>query len=98
MFARFSAADDELAPEEFLVMQFLYRAFRFIDRLHGDDGEPFRALVVAIAHDLGVLHVTDTVKQLEEIALRRVERQIADVQTRRSDFDRFYFTCRTRRL
>ena len=96
--ARFGAAHHELATEEFLVVQFLHCAFRFIDRLHGHEGEPLGALVVAIADDLGVLHVADTVKQLEEIALRRVERQIADVQTRRSDFDRFYFTRRTRRL
>jgi hypothetical protein len=47
-----------------------------------------------IAYDLGVLHMADSVEELEEIALGRVERQIADVKTRRSDFDRFRFAGR----
>ena len=51
---------------------------------------------MAIAHDLGVLHVTDAVEELEEIALGRIEGQIADVKTRRSDFDRLRFALRTR--
>ena len=51
---------------------------------------------MAIAHDLGVLHMADPVEQLEEIALSRVEGQIADVKTRRSDFDRLGFALRPR--
>ena len=88
MFARFGAADYELAPKEFLVVQFLHRALGFLDRLHLDEGETFRALIVAIAHDFGVLNVADAVEELEQIALGRVEGQIANVKTRRSDFDR----------
>ncbi len=65
VFARFRAADHELAAEKFFVVQFLHRAFRFLDRLHRDEGETFRALVVAIAHDLGVLDVADAVEELE---------------------------------
>lgn len=87
MFARFRAANHELAAEEFLIVQLLHRAFRFLDRLHLDEGETFRALVVAIAHDFGVLHMADAIEELEEIALGRVEGQIADVKTRGSDFD-----------
>ena len=82
MFARFRAADHELAPEEFLVVQFLYGALRFVDGLHRNECKTFRALVVAIAYDLSVLHVADAVEQLEEIALRRVEGQIAHVKAR----------------
>src|SRR4029077_7718486 len=55
MFARFRAANHELAAEEFLIVQLLHRAFRFLDRLHLDERETFRALVVAIADDFGVL-------------------------------------------
>ena len=96
MFARFRAAHDQLAAEEFFVVQFVHGAFRFVDRLHLHEGEAFRALVVPIAHDFGVLHVADAVEQLEEIALRRVERQVADVKSRGSDFDRFRLARRPR--
>jgi hypothetical protein len=82
MLARFRAAHDELATEELFVMQFVHRAFRFVDRLHMHESESFRALIVPVAHDLGVLHMANTVEQFEEIALRGVERQIADVKTR----------------
>src|SRR3954447_7694776 len=94
--ARFRAADHELAPEEFFIVQFLHCALRFIDRLHRDEGKTFRALIVAIAHDLGVLHVADTVEELEQIALGRIEGQIADVKTRRSNLDRFRLVLRPR--
>ena len=73
MLGRFRTAHDQLAPEEFLVVQFLDGAFRLIDRLHLDEGEPFRALVVPVGHDLRVLDVADAVEQLEEIALGGVE-------------------------
>ena len=57
MLARFRTAHDQLAAEEFLVVQFLDGAFRLVDRLHLDEGEPFRALVVFVGHHLGVLHL-----------------------------------------
>jgi hypothetical protein len=95
VFARFRAAYDELAPEEFLVVQFFNRAFRFFDRLHLHKRETFRALIVAIAHHFRVLHVPDAVEKLEQIALSRIERQIADVETLRRDFDRLRLTLRT---
>ena len=49
---------------------------------------------MALAHHFGVLHVPDAIEELEEIALGRVEGQIADVETRRSDFDWLGFTLR----
>ena len=79
-------------------MQFVHRALGFLDRLHRDESETFRALVVAITYDFGVLDMANAVEKLEEIALGCVEGQIADVKTRRSDFDCFRFTRRPRLL
>ena len=74
MLVGFRAAHNERATKEFLVMQFLYCSFRFLDGLHLYEGKTFRALVMAIAYDLCVLHVSNTVEQFEEIALGGVER------------------------
>lgn len=98
MFARFRAADDKLPPEELLVVQLADGAFRFVDREHLHEGKTFRALIVFVSHDFGVLHFAHAVEELEEVALRRIKRQVADVQTRRGDLDRLRFTRRTRRL
>src|SRR5450755_2575397 len=98
MLARFRAAHDQLPAEEFLVVQFLHGAFRLVDREHLDEGEAFRTLVVFVRYHLGVLHRTDAVEEIEEIALRRIERQIPDIKPGRTDFDRFRFARRTRRL
>ncbi len=89
MFARFCAAHHELASEEFLIVQFLDRAFRFFGRQHLHEGKPFRALVVPVADYFRVLHLADAVEELEQIALSRIEGEIADVKTRRCDFDCF---------
>jgi hypothetical protein len=53
---------------------------------------------VAVAYNLGILDVSNSVEQFEKIALGCVERQIADVQTRRSNFNSFRFACRSGRL
>jgi hypothetical protein len=82
MLIGFRAAHNKPATEEFLVMQFLDRAFRFLDSLHLHKRKTFRSLVVPIAYDLCVLYVSNTVEQVEEIALGGVERQVADVETR----------------
>ncbi len=87
MLSGFGATDHELASEKLLVVQFLNGAFRLVDRLHLHEGKALRPLVVPVAYDLRVLNVSNTVKQLEEIALRGVKRQVADVKTRRRDFD-----------
>ncbi len=68
-------------------MQFRDGALRFLHRVHLHERKAFRALVVLVGHDLGVLHLPDAVEELEEIALRRLERQVADVKTRRGDFN-----------
>jgi len=69
----FCPAHNQPATEEFLVVQFLHRAFRFLDSLHLDKRKTFRALVVPVTYDLCVLHVSNAVEQFEEIALRGVE-------------------------
>ena len=94
MLGGFRAAHHQFAAEKFLIVQLLYRSPCFIDRLHLNESEAFGALVMPITNNLGVVHVTDTIKELEQIALRGVEGQIADVKTRRSDFDRFGFAQR----
>jgi len=73
MLIGFRSAHNEPATEEFLVVQFLHSAFRFFDGLHLDKRKTFRALVVPIAYDLCVLHVSNAVEQFEEIALGSVE-------------------------
>ena len=73
MLARFCAADHELAAKEFFVVQLLYGALRFLDGLHLDKGKTFRALIVPVTYNLGVLDVTDAVEQFEEIAFRGIE-------------------------
>jgi hypothetical protein len=73
MLARFCAADHELTAKEFFVVQFLYRALRFLDGLHLDKSETFRALIVPVTYNFRVLDVADAVKQLEEIALRGIK-------------------------
>ena len=64
MLIGFRAAHNEPATEKFLVVQFLHRAFGFLDGLHLDKRKTFRALVVPIAYDLRVLHVSNAVQNL----------------------------------
>jgi hypothetical protein len=98
MLIGFRAAHNEPATEEFLVVQFLHSAFRFLDSLHLHKCKTFRALIVPIAYDLCVLHMSNAVKQVEEIALGGVERQVANVETRRRDFNPFWLTRGSRWL
>ena len=98
MLIGFRAAHDKPATEKFLVVQFLHSAFRFLDGLHLDKCKTFRALVMPIAYDLCVLHVANAVEQFEQIALGGVERQVANVETRRRDFNPFWLARRSRWL
>ena len=76
------AADNQLAAQEFLVVQLRDSPFRFLDRLHLDERKTFRTFVMLVGHHFRVLHLTNSVEKLEQVALRRVEGQIADVKTR----------------
>src|SRR5436305_14616242 len=53
---------------------------------------------MTVTYDLRILNVSDSVEQFKKIALGCVERQVADVQTRRSHVDSFGFACWSRRL
>ena len=94
MLACLGTADHEFAAEEFLIVQFADRALRFLERLHLDEGESFGTLVVTIGYNLCVLHLSDAVEEFEQVALGRIEGEIAYVKTRRRHFDRFGFTSR----
>jgi hypothetical protein len=98
MLIGFRPAYHKPSTKKFLVMQFLYRAFRFLDGLHLHKRKPFRALVVPIAYDLCVLDMSNAVEQFEEIALSGIERQVANVETRRRDFNPFGLARRSRWL
>src|ERR1044072_3624617 len=52
---------------------------------------------MAVAYDFRILNVSDAVEQFKKIALGCVERQVANVQTRRTNFDPFRFACWSRR-
>ena len=73
MLARLCAADYELSAKEFFVVQLLDGALRFLDGLHLNKGETFRALIVPVTYNFRVLDVANTVKQFEQIALRGIE-------------------------
>ncbi len=70
-------------------------------------GIPYRAILprrvslhrrFASAQRQTLLNVSDSVEQFKKIALGCVERQVANVQTRRSNFNPFRFACWSRRL
>ena len=82
MLIGFRPTYDEPATEKFLVVQFFYRAFCFLYGLHLNKRKTLRALVVSIAYDLCVLHMSNAIEQVKKIALGGVERQVADVETR----------------
>jgi hypothetical protein len=83
------AAHDELAAEKLLVVEFLDGAPRFFGRLHLDERETLGTLRLFMADDFGRHDLADAVEQLREVALGRVEREIADVKTRRGHLDGF---------
>ena len=82
MLIGFRAAYNQPATKEFLVVQFLHGTLRFFDGLHLHKGKTLRALIVAIAYDLGILHVPNAIEQFEKIALSGVEGKVANVKTR----------------
>src|SRR5262249_30598165 len=73
MVGRFRPAHDQLAAKELLVMKLAHCPLRFFHGLHLHECETLRALVVFVAHNLGVLDVADAIEQVEQVALRGIE-------------------------
>ncbi len=85
--AAFGTADDQFTTKEFLVVKLRNCALGLVDSLHLHESKSFGALIMTIAHNLGILHVPDSVEELKQITLARIERKISDVQSRRRHFD-----------
>ena len=62
MLAGFGTAYYQSAPEEFLIVQFFHGAFRFLNGLHLHKRKTFGALIMPIAYDLCVLHMSNAVE------------------------------------
>jgi hypothetical protein len=73
MLARLRATHDQLAPKEFLIVQFFHCPSGFLHGLHLDKGKPFGPLIVPVADYLGVLNVPNAVKQLEQVTFCRIK-------------------------
>jgi hypothetical protein len=69
----FGAADDQFPAKEFLVMEFLDGPTRFLDGCHLNERKAFGSLRILVANDLSISNLADAIKQLEKIALRRIE-------------------------
>ena len=74
------SADNKFAGHEFLVMQFLYGAFGFVDGLHLDKRKAFGSLRLAMADYLNRHDLAHAVEKFGEIAFGGIEGQVADVQ------------------
>ena len=79
-------------------MQFRDRSLGFFDRLHLNECETFRPLVVTVTNYFRILNVPDAVEQVEQITLRGIKREITDVQSGRRNFDRLRLTLGPRLL
>jgi hypothetical protein len=73
MVGRLRPTHDQLAAKKLLVVKFGNGPLRFFHGLHLHECKTFRALVVFVAYNLGVLDVADTVEQVEQVALCRIE-------------------------
>jgi hypothetical protein len=82
VFARFRPAYDEFSAEKLFVVKFRYCPLGFFDCMHLHEGEAFRTLVMSVANNLRVLNLSHALEEFEQIALRSIERKIADVETR----------------
>jgi len=86
------AADDQLATHVVFIVQLGDRALRFVDGLHLDEGEALGFVRMLVRNDLYVLDRSDPAEELEEIALRRLKRQVAYVNARGGNLDNLRFS------
>ena len=82
LFDGLGAAHDKLSAHVILVVQLGDCAFRLVDALHLHKCESLRFLRMLVRDDLNVLDRADSVEKFEKIALRRVKRQIAHIDSR----------------
>jgi hypothetical protein len=54
-------------------MEFLDGPTRFLDGCHLNERKAFGSLRILVANDLSISNLADAIKQLEKIALRRIE-------------------------
>ena len=82
LFDGFGAAYDKLSAHVIFVVKLGDCPFRLVDALHLHEGESLRFLGMLVRNDLNVLDRADSVEKFEEIAFRRVERQVAHIDSR----------------
>ena len=70
----FCTAYDQLTTKKLLIMELLYSAASFFNSRHLNKREAFGALRILMTNDLGIANLADSVKKLEQVALRSVER------------------------
>ena len=75
------SAHDKLSAHVIFVMKLCDCPFRLFDALHLHKCEPLRFLRMLVRNDLNVLDRADPVEKFEEIAFRRVKRQIAYIDS-----------------
>ena len=85
-FHSLGSAHDKLAAHVLFVVQLGDGALGFVHGLHLHKGETFRFLGVLVGNDFNRLDDADSIEELEEITLRRIEGQIANVDAGRGDF------------
>ncbi len=83
------SAHHELAAHILLVVKLGDGALCLIHGLHLHKGKSLGLLGEFVGHDFDVLHLADSVEQLEEITLRGVKRKVADIDARGGDFHHF---------
>ena len=77
-------------------MQLLYGTFGFVRRLHLHESEAFRALCLFVSDYLDRHHLTHSIKQIGQIALSRIKREIAHIEPGAGDLNGLWFTRNTR--
>ena len=90
----FGTAYHNVAPHEFLEVQFLYCAFGLVGCLHLHEPEALRLIRVLVPDNFDRHHFSALAEDLSEVILVRVEIEIPDVDTVGRDFLCFWFYWR----